>query len=105
MSGRRRARVAHLLVVLAGLVAIVYGLAFADSATPTCRGVPMGPGSVCAKADGSAGQTYAQRVATRRTARPVVIGVGVVVTGFGALLLTADRRRRSGRGSAVEEAG
>lgn len=91
--GRVRTRVAHVLLVVAGLVAVVYGLTLAGSAALTCRGEPMTPGSVCVKADGSEGQTYEQRLATRRSATPVVVGVGVLVAGFGTALLVADVRR------------
>ena len=55
------------------------------------------------KADGSAGQTYEERLATRRSAQPVVGGLGVLVAGFGAALLVADLRRPK-VGSAVEDA-
>lgn len=106
MSAGAGARLAHLLLALAGLAAIVYGFTFAGSTAVSCRGVPMGPGAVCRKADNSAGQTYEQRLATRRAAGPVVVGVGVVVAAFGTVLLVGDRRRRRpSPGSPVEEAG
>ena len=94
MSRAWRTRAAQLLLILAGLVMIGYGLTSVASPAISCRGVPMGPGTVCLKADGSAGQTYEQRLATRRAARPVVVGVGVGVTAFGTVLLVGDRRRR-----------
>lgn len=107
MTSLRGARLAHLLLVLAGLVMLVYPFTWGSSTALSCRGVPMGPGSVCQKADGSAGQSYEARLATRRAARPVVVGVGVLVTAFGSGLLLGDvrRRRGAGPGSAVEDAG
>ena len=80
-------RLTHLLVVLAGLALLAYAVTFGSSTALTCRGVPMRPGSVCQKADGSQGQTYEQRLATRRAARPVVVGMGLLVAGFGTVLL------------------
>ena len=108
VAGRRLgARLAHLLVVLVGLALLAYPFTLGASTALTCRGEPMRPGSVCLKADGSAGQTYEQRLATRRSARPVLVGVGLLVTGFGAALLVGDLRRRGpgASGSAVEDAG
>ena len=94
------------MLLLAGLAAVVYALTLGGSPEIRCRGVAMTPESVCVKADGSAGQTYAQRLATRQSARPVVAGVGLLVTGFGTALLVADLRRPTrGTGSAVEDAG
>ena len=103
-SRRLRTRLAHLLLVLAGLAAVAYALTLGGTPELRCHDVVMGPGSVCLKADGSEGQTYEQRIATRREARPVVAGVGLLVAGFGTALLVADLRRRP-TGSAVEHAG
>ena len=47
------------------------------------------------------GQTYEQRLATRRSAQPVVVGVGVLVAGFGAALLVTDLRRRPSTAAGV----
>jgi hypothetical protein len=102
VNRRLRVRSAHLLLVLAGLLAVAYAVTLGGSPDIRCRGVAMTPGSVCLKSDGSQGQSYEQRLATRRSARPVVAGVGVVVAGFGAALLVTDLRRRP---SAVEDAG
>lgn len=99
MSGRLRTRLAHLVLVVAGLVAVAYALSLGGPDEVRCRGELMSPGSVCVKADGSEGQTYEQRLATRRSARPVVAGVGVVVAGFGAALLVTDLRRGRARAS------
>lgn len=104
MTGRLRIRVAHLVLLLAGLAAVAYGVTLGGSPELRCRGAVMAPGSVCIKADGSQGQTYEQRLATRRSAQPVVAGVGVLVAGFGGALLVGDLRRRRTT-SAVEDAG
>ena len=107
MNRRTRTRLAHLVLLLAGLAALVYALTLGGSPTLRCHDALMTPGSVCQKADGSEGQTYEQRVATRRAAQPVVAGLGVLVAGFGAALLVADLRRRPKprTGSEVEDAG
>jgi len=102
MSRRARTRLAHVVLLLAGLVALVYALTLGGSPDLRCHDEVMRPGSVCVKADGSAGQTYEERLATRRSARPVVAGLGVLVAGFGAALLVADLRRT--QASAVEDA-
>ncbi|SEQ99686.1 hypothetical protein [Microlunatus flavus] len=93
VRSRLRTRLAHLVLVLVGLVAVVYGLSLGGADEVRCRGEVMTPGSVCVKSDGSEGQTYEQRLATRRSARPVVAGVGLLVAGFGTSLLVADVRR------------
>ena len=102
-----RTRLAHLVLLLAGVAALVYALTLGGSPELRCHDQVMGPGSECVKADGSAGQTYEQRLATRRSAQPVVAGLGVLVAGFGTALLVADvrRRRTAGTGSDVEDAG
>lgn len=105
MSARGRTRLAHVLLLLAGLAVLAYALTLGGSPELRCHDQVMRPGSVCVKADGSAGQTYEQRIATRRSAQPVVGGLGVLVAGFGASLLVADLRRRPRTGSAVEDAG
>ena len=102
MTRRVRTRLAHVVLLLAGLAALVYALTLGGSPDLRCHDQVMRPGSVCVKADGSAGQTYEERLATRRSARPVVAGLGVLVAGFGAALLVADLRRT--RASAVEDA-
>lgn len=98
MNARLRTRLAHLVLVLAGLVAVAYAVTLGGSPEIRCRGEVMTPGSVCVKADGSEGQTYEQRLATRRSAQPVVVGVGLVVAGFGGALLVGDLRRRRPEG-------
>lgn len=90
MSWRRGA---HLLLATAGLLVALYPFALGAHPTPTCRGVAMQPGETCAKADGSAVQTYEERRAAARDAGPVIVGVGVLVAAFGGGLLVADVRR------------
>ncbi len=89
-----RARVAHLLVTLVGLFIVLYPVTFGAQPDISCRGVAMGPGDTCAKADNSGVQTYEQRERTARQAKPVIIGVGVLVVAFGTFLLVSDVRRR-----------
>lgn len=86
-------RLAHLLLAIAGLLVALYPITLGAHPTPTCRGVEMRPGDTCSKADGSAQQTYEERLATSRSATPVIIGVGLLVAGFGTALLVADVRR------------
>jgi hypothetical protein len=107
MSQRLRTRLAHLVLLLAGLAAVLYAVTLSGSPALRCHDAVMTPGSTCMKADGSAGQTYEQRIATRRSAQPIVAGVGVLVVAFGASLLVADLRRRptTGTSSEVEDAG
>ena len=88
-----RARIAHVVMIVVGLLTVLYPLTLA-TAPISCRGTTMRPGDVCRKADGSTQQTYAEREATRRGAVPVIIIVGAAVTAFGTSLLLADLRRR-----------
>ena len=90
-------RLTHLLVVLAGLALLAYALTFGSSTELTCRGVPMQPGSICLKADGSEGQTYEQRLATWQAARPVIVALGALVAAFGAVLALQSIRRQGSR--------
>lgn len=86
--------VAHAALILAGLLIVVYPLTIGAHTDVNCYGRPLQPGQNCAKADGSPGQTYEQRVGDTRAARPVIITVGVLVAGFGTALLIGDLRRR-----------
>ncbi len=95
---RRRALLLHLLVLLAGLVALGWAL-FAPLGEIRCHDQVMRPGDVCSYAslngaDNGKTQTYQQRVETARSARPVVAVVGVCVAGFGGLLLWSSVKRR-----------
>ncbi|GAA2100627.1 hypothetical protein GCM10009841_15520 [Microlunatus panaciterrae] len=85
---------AQLLLIIVGLLIMAYPFTLGAHPDVTCRGALMHPGDVCRKADGTGVQSYEQRAAAVRNARPVIVGVGVVVTGFGAMLLTGENRRR-----------
>ena len=91
--------VVQVLVVLVGLGALVWAIV-APVPPIRCHDQVMGPGDVCSYAslngeDNGRTQTYEQRVATERSARPVVGVVGAAVAGFGGFLLwSASRRRR-----------
>jgi hypothetical protein len=89
-----RARIGHLVVILVGVLIMLYPVTFSAAAI-TCRGEAMGPADVCLKADGQEQQTYEQRLAARSDAVPVIVGVGLLVTGFGTALLVGDVRRRA----------
>ncbi len=88
-----RTRLAHAVVILIGLLIVSYPVTFGAAADVTCRGVVMRPGDRCVKADGVGMQTYEQRAAARRHATPVIIGVGLLVTAFGTVLLVNELRR------------
>ncbi|MCW2810421.1 MAG: hypothetical protein JWP61_879 [Friedmanniella sp.] len=88
-----RARVAHVLLILAGLLVVAYPLTAGATPSVSCRGVVMRAGDVCPKADNSGVQTYEQRAADGRNARPVILVVGLLVAGFGTSLLVSDLRR------------
>ena len=90
---RRRAVLAHAVVVLLGLLVLAYPFTLGASPSVTCRGETMRPGDVCAKADGTGTQSYEQRAAAVRDARPVLAVGGLLVAGFGAVLLMGELRR------------
>lgn len=94
MNGRR---LAHLVLAVAGLLVAIYPFTLGAHPTPTCRGVALQPGQTCTKADGSAEQTYEERLATARAATPVIVGVGLLVAGFGTALLVGDVRQERRR--------
>ena len=96
-----RRRVAHLVLAIAGLLVVLYPLTFGADPMVTCRGVELRPGESCAKADGSAAQSYEARAADARNAAPVIVGVGLLVAVFGAGLFVADVRRDRERVSAA----
>jgi hypothetical protein len=86
------------LVVLAGLGALVWAI-MAPVPPIRCHDQVMRPGDVCsysslAGEDNGRTQTYEQRVATEKSARPVVGVVGAAVAGFGGVLLWQSVRRR-----------
>jgi hypothetical protein len=89
-----RARVAHGLLILVGLLIVLYPLTIAARPQVSCRGVEMHPGDTCAKAENGGVQTYEQRAATASEAKPIIIGVGLFVMGFGSVLLVGEMRKR-----------
>jgi hypothetical protein len=96
--GSRRARIAHVVLILVGLVIFLYPLTAGAAPAITCRGVEMRAGDTCSKAQNGGVQTYEQRLRTARQARPVVLAVGALVVAFGSWLLVVDvrdSRRRS----------
>lgn len=93
---RRRAVVAHAVVVLLGLLVLLYPFTLGASPAVQCRGTTMQPGDVCAKAGDAGSQTYEQRAAAVQNARPVVAVGGFLLAGFGVVLLTGELRRRPG---------
>jgi hypothetical protein len=99
-----RTRLAHAVLTCVGLAILLYPLTVGANPTISCRGVQLQPGQSCAKADNSGVQTYEQRRRTALQARPVVAGVGLLVTAFGAVLLVGDLRgSRPSGGPAVED--
>lgn len=98
MKRLARARVLHLLVLVAGLVAFGWAL-FAPVATIRCHDQVMRPGDVCSYAslngqDNGKTQSYEARLATEKSARPVIAVVGLGVAAFGGVLLWSAIRRR-----------
>lgn len=89
-----RARIAHVVLGVVGLLIFLYPLTVGASPQISCRGVVMHPGDSCPKAQNGGVQTYEQRAHTVSESRPIVAGVGLLVAGFGAWLLVADLRRR-----------
>ncbi|HEY5978664.1 MAG TPA: hypothetical protein VIT41_03430 [Microlunatus sp.] len=90
MRGRR---LAHLVLAVAGLLVAIYPFTLGAHPSVTCRGVELRPGQSCAKADGSAAQSYEARAADARNATPVIVGIGLLVAVFGSGLYVADVRR------------
>ncbi len=90
---RPGAVVAHLLVLVVGLVVLAYPFTFGASTDVSCRGTVMRPGDTCAKAGDTGSQTYEQRAADARNARPVIAVGGMLVAGFGVVLLLGEVRR------------
>lgn len=82
----------HAALVVLGLLGVVWALTLGADPVITCRDAVMRPGDVCANAEGTSSQTYQQRWDAAQGARPVVAGVGLVVAGFGVVLLRAEWR-------------
>lgn len=88
-----KTRVAQVVLIIVGLLILAYPLTLGADPDVTCRGQVLQPGDVCAKADGSETQTYEERAKAVSNARPVIIVAGVVLTGFGVVLLAGEVRR------------
>lgn len=99
-TARSRAWLAHLGLVVVGIMIILFPFTLGAEPNQDCRGVPMNPGDTCSKADGEALETYEDRVAKAEAAKPLIVGVGAVVVGFGAVLLYGSRRARPTPGEA-----
>lgn len=96
------ARVLHVVVLVAGVAAFGWAL-LAPVAQISCHDQVMRPGDVCSYAslngaDNGKTQSYEQRVATEKSARPVIAVVGVLVAGFGGVLLWSAVRRKDSLG-------
>lgn len=88
-----KARAAHTILIVVGLLIFLYPVTIGASPQISCRGVLMHPGSTCAKAQNGGVQTYEQRLRTAEESRPIVVGVGLLVVAFGTFLLVSDLRR------------
>ena len=97
-----RSRIAQVGLIVAGLLIALYPFTLGASPDVDCRGVPMGPGQTCAKADGSAMETYEKRVAAANAAKPIVVVIGLAVAGFGVALLVGTSRRREAAGATAD---
>ena len=91
--------IAHIVVIIVGLLVVAYPFTLGADPEVTCRGEVMSAGDTCAKADrsgtiGEETQTYDERADAAGNAKPVIVGVGVVVTAFGVVLLVGEVRRR-----------
>ncbi len=82
------------MLIVIGLIIVLFPLTVGASPTISCRGAQMHPGDTCAKAQNGGVQTYEQRYRTASQAKPIIVGVGVLVMAFGSYLLVAEVRRR-----------
>lgn len=98
-------KIVNWVVIGLGLATVVWGLAMVINPQPVCRGVVMQPGDTCYYASPTDErtekvQTYEERVAAARQSSPILIGTGVVVTAFGALVhwqFARNDARRAGQ--------
>ncbi len=88
----RRRLLLHGALAVLGLLGVLWALTLGATPVITCHDAAMRPGDVCANADGTRQQTYQERWDAVQGARPVVAGVGLVVTGFAVALLRAEFR-------------
>ena len=84
---------AQIALVVAGLAIMAYPFIVGAAPGLMCRDQVLQPGQVCAKADGSAVQSYEARAAAAANAMPVVVVLGALVAGFGGYLLWSGRDR------------
>lgn len=96
---------AHAVVTLVGLLILLYPFTLGAHPAITCRGVEIRAGQSCAKADHSGVRTYEQSRRAADQAKPVVVGVGLLVAAFGAVLLAGDRSRRGSAEESVKRRG
>lgn len=87
----------HMAISVLGLGIALFGVVWLTTGKVTCRGVEMHPGDMCTKSSftdltTTQTQSYEQRRQAMRQSQPTVIGSGLVIAGFGALMLW-----RSGR--------
>lgn len=83
--------VLDVVVAAAGVALLVWGIMVMASPTVSCRGVEMHPGDTCHKATYTAThtdtvQTYEQRRRSIAQSRPTVIGLGIALIAFGAVM-------------------
>lgn len=86
-----RSRWAQIVLGAVGLVAVFWAVVLAADPVIVCRDTVMRPGQVCANADGTRTQTYAERYAAAQGARPVIGVLGVAVIGFAFWLSRSAR--------------
>ena len=87
------------VVVSAGVALLLWGIVVMASPTISCRGVEMHPGDTCHKATYTSTrtdtvQTYEQRRRSIAQSRPTVIGLGIALTVFGAVMSWQTVRTR-----------
>lgn len=97
-----RKRIALWAFVVAGLALTVWGIFSYLYPNVECRGETMAPGDMCHYSSRDMVgtdlvQTYDDRIDGAREQTPFVIGLGVIVTGFGAVV--ALRSGREGHGA------
>lgn len=88
----RRRVLAQVVLIVVGAAIFVGAVLYGLDPSPSCRGEAMSPGSVCTKADRSAGQTYELLRSQARIGAGVMAVVGLGVAGFGVALLRQARR-------------
>ena len=87
--------VAQLALLVAGVLIMAYPFTIGAAPGLMCRDQVLRPGEVCAKADGSAVQSYEARARAAANAMPVVVVLGALVAGFGGYLLWSGARSKT----------